>query len=132
MSIERAFTLDNILSEALSKKEKGNFPSVTLPGGSPSNLRENLSLGKVLSTYGYGDCKANGTSFYITEDGLDFIRCGGFTQRLKDEAAEEERKETQYKLNKKNLKAAKREPLFRWLAIIFGLANVIQLFMQLF
>lgn len=131
MSEERAMMIDNIMLEALKQSENGDYPTVKLPGGSSKNLHNNISIGKILESKGYGRVMG-GTTFIISVDGFDFIKWGGFTRMLKEEEIEEERKEIQHKLNKKNLRAAKREPVFRWLTVIFGSTSLIQLFMQLF
>lgn len=132
MSQERAMMIDNIMLQALKQSENGDaYPTVKLPGGSSENLHNNISIGKILESNGYGRV-IGGTTFIISVDGFDFIKWGGFTRMLKEEEIEEERKEIQHKLNKKYLRAAKREPIFRWLAAIFGSTSLIQLLMQLF
>lgn len=130
MSPQRAMIIDNIMLQALKQKEDKGYPTVELQGGSTQILTENVAIGKILESKGCGKV-VNGTSCYITPDGLDFIKCGGFTQILKDETTEEERKERQDKLTKKHLAAAKREPLFRWAAIVFGSISLIQFLMQI-
>lgn len=119
MTIERARLIDERLKMAKQNYETKKVPSVQIPIKDSMDMLESKEINAILKEKNCGYITSD-NYYVITPAGIDFLNCGGFTRMIQEQIDQDKYKEEQ-------MKAAKREPWFRWLTILFAALNLLQL-----
>ena len=121
MTLERAKLIDERLRMAKENYETKNIPSVQIPIKDNMDVMESKEINAILKEKNCGYITCN-NCYVITPAGIDFLKRGGFTRMILEQI-------NQGKYQEEQMKAAKREPWFRWLTILFAALNLLQLFL---